>query len=154
MNGIDQIVELSKEYLNAHNRMNERFKKWNENKFDVVKSTLNKVREQLINENDFFVNNLYVNSDENKTQVSLRAGQTIVPNSEKFEKGFEINFFQINNGKIYACYYNNSIDKNSISNELFLFDNLEEITEEKVLELVYDGIKKSMKSSFLFNGDK
>lgn len=154
MKDIDKIVTLTQEYLNAHNRMNERSLKWNDNKFDLVKNTLDKICAEITDKNDFFKSNLYVNSDENN--VVLRAGQIMVPleANNSSEKGFEISFLKISNGKIYAYFKNHTINSSDNGTQLYLFDNLDDITENKIIELVYDGIEKAMKSSFLFIGDK
>lgn len=154
MEGIDKILKLTGEYQNAHNLMNERFSIWENDKSAFLKDTLIKISSAISAQNDFFKNNVYVDSDDNN--ISIKSGEILLPFDENnlSENGFHIGFSRISNGKVYVYFHRHTVLGLGEDEQLFLFDNLEDISEAKIIELVYEGIEKAMSSSFLFTGDK
>ncbi|WP_299106069.1 hypothetical protein [uncultured Tenacibaculum sp.] len=147
---IEKIVELSKEYQEALFLMNQRLSLWNESKSSLILSTLSSIKDRIIAENDFFKKNLYTEKINHGKLIVLRAGNIPVTISNEVEQGFSIQFHLHINGKVIVGYTNNSISENNGFNILKTYEDLNLITEEEILKLVYEGIEKSMQSSFLF----
>ncbi|PWH87026.1 hypothetical protein [Brumimicrobium oceani] len=154
MENIDKILKLTKEYQEANIRMNERYAIWENDKSTFIKDTLAKISSAISAQNDFFKNNVYVDSDDNN--IAIKSGEIALPFDENnlSENGFHIGFSRISNGKVYVYFHQHTLLGLGEDEKLFLFDNLEDITEAKIIKLVYEGIEKGMHSSFLFAGDK
>ena len=157
MADIIEIVELSKLYLDAFDKRNERFILWTTGQvYEIVQETLHKITNQITKENDFFKSNLYVSTGENKINgLSIRSGKLSIPASNEFEGGFEICFTPLFNGKIHVYVFEHSLnDSHPKHHTIAVVDNLSDITEQAVIDYVYTALNIVYKSSLLFAGEE
>ncbi|MGV8947722.1 MAG: hypothetical protein ACOH1N_14940 [Lutibacter sp.] len=154
MKTLNDIVNISNEYLNAHNESNHRAKIWREEKFDFIYKILDSIKNEIIAKNEYFKSNLYLDKDEKKTHLRLRSGKNYIPLSENDSESFEINFLLISNSKIYVFARSNKDSQQFEDIELDLISNIEEIDQQKILDLVFKSIEVSKKRSYLFVGDE
>jgi hypothetical protein len=152
MANLNQILEISNEYLNAHDRMNARFLQWTTNgTFEVVRSTLNKIVQTIQDQNDYFKSNLYVVGEVPLQGVSLKSGKMPYPLTDgEIEQGFQIHFEPLANGKIHVYAIGHEQRDRQNYHTLEVISDLSEISDQKVIDLVYDGLKIVKNTSFLF----
>ena len=151
---LNDIISLSKEYDEAFNKRNERLRTWNNSTFTFVQSTLEKIKDVLIREVDFFKSNLYVNSNTNESLrgVRLFCGNQNVSIDEDVERGFDLLFAPLHNGKILVRVYDHHITGESANFTDIDCIDPELLTEDKIQLLVYQAIETAQKSSLLFLG--
>lgn len=151
MKTLSNLLELSENFTDAFDEANDRFREWNNEKFDFVLENL-EILKNTLSSNKFFESNLYIDNDKaSKSHIRLRSGKTIIPRSENDDEWFDINFLQISNGKIY-CYFllNTTSGSNKKNIEIEVIDNLDELDREKIIDIVYKGLENYKKYSYLF----
>ena len=155
MKSVEDILNLSKKYLNGHANMNLRFKRWREVAYPIVKNTLYNITRELTAQNEYFKNNLYVVDGNPDVGIYLKSGKVIVPvpGENFYEEGFQIHFSQVSNGTINVFIKEHAIEKEGNYFAIALIDDPLKLTEEYVIELVYNGLEMVYKTSFLYAGD-
>jgi len=152
MKSIQNIVDLASKYNEAFDSSNERTNLWNGSKRKIVYDTLSKICTELDSQVPFFSNNIYVISND-PDDIYIKSGSVSVPLQKEHEEGFQIHFLRQSNGVIYALAYGHSSGSKAGGYELAVIKDLNKISEEYVMELVYNGIENVMSSSYLFLGD-
>lgn len=151
---IKQIIEISKKYSEAFDKKNKRFQDWKNVAYPIVNSTVQKIKNELVEQNAFFKNNLYVKGNE-VSGICFWSGKIMAPLSDPpTEEGFEIHFAPISNGKINVFVVGHKIDDHADSYSIGLIEEPSMITEEIVMEYVLKGIEAVQKTSYLFIGDE
>jgi len=154
MKTIDNIIEITTQFLNGHDKANERYNLWKNEKFQFVVDVVEKIATKIIASNDFFKSNLYVNYDsELKNYITLRSGNNYIPLSNEASESFEITFLQISNGKIYVYAKPYKSDQNFNNIELDIVSDVGVINENWIIETIYNGLDEVKKYSYLFIGD-
>ncbi len=153
---LQDIVTLSSEYIFAHNQVKERQAAWNLGAFKLTRETLEEIKTEIISQNEYFNANLYVSTLGNSPMKSLclMSGNISVTTSNNTlsEKGFEIHFHIMANGKIHCYALEHIFDESRDGkyHSLEVVENPSDLTKQKVIDLVYLGMSKIYKSSYLF----
>lgn len=154
MKTIDDIVEISNQFLEEHNKANERNHIWKNEKFQLVINVVETITSRIISSNDYFKSNLYVDYDgQNKNYITLRSGNNFIPLSNQASESFEITFLQISNGKIFVFAKPHKTDQSFSNIQLDLVSEVKEINENWVIETIFKGLDEVKKYSYLFIGD-
>lgn len=154
MKNIQDIITLSKKYDEAFDRRNERLKVWAETTLPFVKGVLNNLSLAMIEEVKFYNANLQVSGHENVPLkgVSILCGTQRVTITDEVEVGFHIQFSPANNGKIHIIAFPHNLNQNDVAGEIIALVDPEELTNERIVDFVYQGINKVQSSSQLFYG--
>ena len=153
MKTFEDILELSKQYLEAHAKQTTRFKAWQE-VLPTIKKTLDTICNLLIANNGYFKNNLYVIQQLAEGDVYIKSGSMLVPISNNgSENGFQIHFSQLSNGKALVYAFGHSITTTPTQINIEIIDDPTVLTEQKIIELVFQGLNAVLRTSYMFIGD-
>jgi hypothetical protein len=174
MKNINDINELLLKYKTATERKAERFEQWTAGgKADLVKDTLITLSKQVMSTNEYFRNNLLVGetyqtvvvndktlSSKTMRNIYMKSGSTSIASYASVaersshsisEHGFQIIFAPLLNGKISVCAIENCIDEQEGKyHQIEIIDFLSYLTEERIIELTYRGLERTLNSSHLF----
>lgn len=152
MKDINNILEIAQKYNEAYKMKAIRLQNWSEQTKEFVRQTLQELCKQISINNYFFQGNISV--DTLNKSVCLMSGQITVPSDTTlFENGFEIHFMPLQNGKIHVYAIEHSISSEGMIHPIEIINDCLTLTEEKITDLVFIGLEKIYKSSFLFIGD-
>jgi len=150
---INDIIEESKKYLDGYSEQVKRFNAWRTS-LPTIKTSLDKICNAVIANNDYFKSNLFVGGASESTGVFIKSGSVSVPLSNgASEQGFQINFVPLANGRVLVFANGHSTSSNGQQINIELIDDPSILTESKVTELVLKGIETVRKTSYLFMGD-
>jgi hypothetical protein len=150
------LIYLATRYTEVKKDSIDRKKEWIDNgKADFVKSTLQNIATDLKVNIDFFNSNIFIEefkTGNNARGFSFKAGGINLAENGIVEKGFKIDFFPTYNWKILIIASGHHLkDEEPKVKQLAYVEFLSSLTEEFIIDKLWEGISFAQETSFLFN---
>lgn len=141
------LLELTNRYYTAHEESNKRLEAWHDGVKTSLFNILNKIKLDIENNNKYFASNLSVIKLDEPQRIIFQSGNTPGVN----ERGFQIYFDLLTNGKVVVYAATHAVGNNQVSyGKIATVTDLQSLTEQFVCDLLYQGIERIHKTSFLF----
>lgn len=176
MADLKTLEEVAKGYNQAFDQRNKRFVAWTAGGVaDTVKGLLSKIVMHLASHNEYFAQNLFVDEYfpsimEGGVKLECKPMRSLFIRSGDMplvrydgggsstllsEKGFQIHFSPLLNGKIhvYVTDHTTPDSEEGKYKTLAIVEDSSSLNEEKVIELVESGISYALRTSYLLEGE-